>query len=247
MKRRLFVLSSLASVGLVSCASVKSTLTSSGAFDKVLDTAQVLDDRVIGTRGMARLYADADVDRDFRINGLDTPSDSTYSGLRSAGFRGYDLAVTGAVEHPGRFSLAALRAMPQRTQITRFDCVEGWSAIGKWRGVQLGTLLALTRPKPDARYVVFRCFDSDPQGTPFYGSLDLQQAAHPQTLLALDLNDAPIDPDHGGPVRLRVPTQLGYKSSKWVRGIEVVASFAQIGAGQGGYWEDQGYAWYAGI
>jgi DMSO/TMAO reductase YedYZ molybdopterin-dependent catalytic subunit len=246
VKRRLFLASSLAAAGLAGCANVKAALTG-GAFDGVLDTAQTLDERVIGTRGTARLYAPSDVDRSFRVNGLDTPSDATYNTLVADGFRSYALTVTGAVERPDRFTLAALRALPQRAQITRFDCVEGWSAIGKWSGVPLGALLALVRPKAEARYVVFRCFDRDPQGTPFYGSVDLQQAAHPQTLLALDLNDAPIDADHGGPVRLRIPTQLGYKNTKWVQRIEVVTSFAQIGGGHGGYWEDQGYAWYAGI
>jgi DMSO/TMAO reductase YedYZ molybdopterin-dependent catalytic subunit len=246
MKRGLFVASSLAAIGLAGCANVKAALTD-GRFDGVLDAADGLDERVIGTRGSARLYAPREVDQSFRVNGLDTPSDATYDALIADGFHHYALAVTGAVERPDRFTLTELRAMPQRAQITRFDCVEGWSQIGKWSGVPLGALLALVRPKAEARYVVFRCFDRDSQGTPFYGSLDLQQAAHPQTVLALDLNDRPIDPDHGGPVRVRIPTQLGYKNTKWVQRIEVVASFAQIGGGHGGYWEDAGYAWYAGI
>jgi len=110
-------------------------------------------------------------------------------------------------------------------------------------GVVLSTVLAMAKPKPAARYVVFRCFDKDQAGSEYYESLDLTQAAHPQTMLALELNDAPIDPDHGAPVRLRIPTQLGYKSAKWVRGIEL----ASARPGTGGYWEDQGYEWYAGI
>jgi DMSO/TMAO reductase YedYZ molybdopterin-dependent catalytic subunit len=103
------------------------------------------------------------------------------------------------------------------------------------------------KPQAAARYVVFHSFDSDSQGTPFYGSLSLEQAAHPQTQLALALNGKPLDPDHGAPVRLRVPTQLAYKSTKWVEHVEVVASLKPIGDGKGGYWEDNGYAWYAGI
>lgn len=99
----------------------------------------------------------------------------------------------------------------------------------------------------DARYVVFRCMDNDGSGNLYYESLDLHQARHPQALLALRLNDAPLDPDHGAPVRLRVPTQLGYKSAKWIARIEVVGTFAIIAGGHGGYWEDQGYEWYAGI
>jgi DMSO/TMAO reductase YedYZ molybdopterin-dependent catalytic subunit len=105
----------------------------------------------------------------------------------------------------------------------------------------------MAKPKPEARYVVFRCFDKDDSGSEYYESLDLVQAAHPQTMLALDLNDKPIDADHGAPVRLRIPTQLGYKSAKWVGRIEVADSFKNVGSGKGGYWEDQGYDWYAGI
>jgi DMSO/TMAO reductase YedYZ molybdopterin-dependent catalytic subunit len=246
VKRGLFVASSIASLGLAGCAQAKTSLTI-GPFRKVLDTAESVNYRVIGTRGMARLYTDADINRQFRLNGLNTPIDTRYTALAARGFLEYELAIRGLVDRPQRFSFAQLREMPQRTQITRLDCVEGWSQIGKWRGVPLGSVLALARPKPEARYVVFRTFNSDDQGTPFYGSLDLHEAAHPQTILALDLNDKPLDLDHGAPVRLRIPTQLGYKSTKWVSGIDVLPSFANIAGGRGGYWEDQGYEWYAGI
>ena len=111
----------------------------------------------------------------------------------------------------------------------------------------LGGLLDTVGLRNDARYVVFRCMDNDGSGNLYYESLDIHQARHPQALLALRLNDAPLDPDHGAPVRLRVPTQLGYKSAKWIGQIEVVGSFATIAGGHGGYWEDQGYEWYAGI
>jgi len=104
--------------------------------------------------------------------------------------------------------------MPQQTQITRHDCVEGWSVIGKWSGVRLGGLLDAVCLRPDARYVVFRCMDNDGSGNLYYESLDLHQARHPQALLGLRLNDAPLDPDHGAPVRLRVPTQLGLQERK---------------------------------
>jgi DMSO/TMAO reductase YedYZ molybdopterin-dependent catalytic subunit len=155
--------------------------------------------------------------------------------------------VNGLADHPQALSLAALRAMPLQTQITRHDCVEGWSVVGKWRGVRLADVLKVAAPQATARYVIFSCYDRDEQGSPYYESLDLAQAAHPQTLLALDLNDAPLDPAHGAPVRLRIPTQLGYKSAKWVYRIELSSTFAGVGSGKGGYWEDQGYEWYAGI
>jgi DMSO/TMAO reductase YedYZ molybdopterin-dependent catalytic subunit len=236
----------MASLGLAGCAQAKNSLTV-GPFRKVLDTAESVNYRVIGTRGMARLYTEADINRQFRLNGLNTPIDTRYTALAARRFLNYELAIGGLVDRPQRLSFGQLRAMPQQTQITRLDCVEGWSQIGKWRGVPLGSILALARPKPEARYVIFRTFNSDDQGTPFYGSLDLHEAAHPQTILALDLNDKPLDLDHGAPVRLRIPTQLGYKSTKWVSGIDVLASFANIAGGNGGYWEDQGYEWYAGI
>jgi DMSO/TMAO reductase YedYZ molybdopterin-dependent catalytic subunit len=242
VNRKLFVASSLSALGLAGCSSAKNALTN-GPFRQVLLSAEGWNHGVIGTHGLAREYRDADVDRQFRVNGLDTPADQTYTALRDDGFRGYNLVVDGLVERPQKLSLAALRAAGDRTQITRHDCVEGWSAIGKWRGVPLATVLAMAQPKPDARYCIFRCYDADQSGTQYYESLDLVQAAHPQTLLALDLNDKPLDPDHGAPVRLRIPTQLGYKSAKWVGRIEIAATLP----GAGGYWEDQGYEWYAGI
>ncbi len=247
MKRRLFIASSLGALGLSGCTtSFKDSLTS-GPFRNVLLAAEGLNHKVIGTRGMAKLYKDADVDRQFRTNGLDTPSESNYTALVRDGWSGYKLLVDGLVEHPQALTLAALRAMPLKTEITRHDCVEGWSAIGKWRGVVLGDVIAAARPKHNARYAIFSCYDRDDQGSHYYESLDLVQAAHPQTLLALDLNDKPLDPDHGAPVRLRIPTQLGYKSAKWVYRIELAANFSGPGLGKGGYWEDQGYEWFAGI
>ena len=246
MKRRLFVASSI-SAALAACSPIGTTLQDHFGFGGVLKSAESLDHLVIGTRGMAKEYRDADVDAQFRVNGLDTPGDATYASYVSQGFRPYRLVVDGDVDRKLALSLPQLQKMMQQTQITRHDCVEGWSAIGKWQGVRLADTLALARPKTGARYVVFHCMDMDPDGNPYYESLDLHQAAHPQALLALRLNGKPLDPDHGAPVRLRVPTQLGYKSAKWVRRIEVVSTFAAIGQGQGGYWEDQGYEWYAGI
>jgi DMSO/TMAO reductase YedYZ molybdopterin-dependent catalytic subunit len=152
-----------------------------------------------------------------------------------------------------QLSLAQLRALPARTQITRHDCVEGWSVIGKWTGVQLARVLALAHPLPLARYVVFHCADpmdgSDvtaPQST-YYESLDLREAWHPQTILAYELNDDALPVANGAPLRLRVERQLGYKMAKYVMRLELVDSLAGIGGGNGGYWEDQGYQWYGGI
>ena len=248
MKRRLFVASSLASLGLGGCGyHLGNRLNDAGWIHNLLGAAEPVDRAIIGTHGMAKLYRESDVDRDFRVNGFDTPRDSVYAGLVRDAYRPYRLVVDGLVDRPHPYALAELRGMPLLTQITRHDCVEGWSAIGKWRGVRLADVLAAAGPQSEARYVIFHCMDKSDDGSPYYESLDLHQAAHPQTLLALDLNDTPLDPDHGAPVRLRVPTQLGYKSAKWVRRIEVAASFAHLFAGKGGYWEDNGYEWYGGI
>ena len=245
MKRRFFIATSLST--LAGCGPVTAALAQNAQVQRILGAAEPLNHALIGTRGLAREYRDRDVDRNFRVNGFATPADAAYERLAAADFRDYRLVVEGAVERPQALSLAALASMPQRTQITRHDCVEGWSAIGKWSGVPLASLLDRAGPRADARYVVFRCMDNDGAGNLYYESLDLHQARHPQALLATSLNDAPLDADHGAPVRLRVPTQLGYKSAKWIARIEVLGSFATIAGGRGGYWEDQGYEWYAGI
>ena len=137
--------------------------------------------------------------------------------------------------------------MPQRTQITRHDCVEGWSAIGKWHGPQLGRILQAAEIRPAARYVVFTCADLY-GGRNYYESIDLTDAFHPQTILAWALNDRVLPIQNGAPLRLRVERQLGYKHAKYVQRIDAVASLAGIGKGKGGYWEDNvDYDWYAGI
>ena len=245
MRRRLFIASSVSA--LAGCGPISAALNGNDGVRRALASAEALNHALIGTHGLAREYGERDVDRHFRINGFATPSDAHYADLLASKFARYRLIVDGAVERPAAFSLSRLDGLARQTQITRHACVEGWSAIGKWSGVLLRVVLDEVRPRDDARYVVFRCMDNDGAGTLYYESLDLHQARHPQALLALRLNDAPLDADHGAPVRLRVPTQLGYKSAKWIARIEVVGSLARVGGGQGGYWEDQGYEWYAGI
>ncbi len=246
MKRRLFIASSL-SAALAGCGAIGSKLNDNQTVRSVLAGAENLNFRVIGTHGLVREYSSRDISRDFPINSFDTPSDRVYAQLVRKVFLPFRLIVDGMVERPQAFSLAQLYGLPQTAQVTRHDCVEGWSAIAQWSGVALRDMLALAKPLPGARYVVFHTFDIDGTGVPYYESLNLSQAAHPQALLALHQNGAPIPPDRGAPVRLKVPTQLGYKSAKWVRHIEVVASLAHLFGGKGGYWEDQSYEWYAGI
>jgi DMSO/TMAO reductase YedYZ molybdopterin-dependent catalytic subunit len=246
MKRRLFVASTISSA-LAACAPIGTKLNDNAAFHRLLGSTQGLTHAAIGTRGLVQEYSERDISPNFPIDSLPTPANASYAELVRTGFRNFALPVYGAVARRTTFSIGELERLCNATQITRHDCVEGWSVVAKWSGVWLGTLLDIVKPRSDARYVVFHCMDRDDQGLPYYESLDLHQANHPQTLLAMRMNNQPISPDHGAPVRLRVPTQLGYKSAKWVSRIEVVGSFANIYSGGGGYWEDQGYEWFAGI
>jgi DMSO/TMAO reductase YedYZ molybdopterin-dependent catalytic subunit len=228
-------------------------LSESAWFPKVLGVAETLNEAagklIVPRRAMAQEFTEADLSSRFRSNGTARPQSSAYDALLAGGFADYRLVVDGLVAAPASFSLAELRALESRTQITRHDCVEGWSAIGKWKGAKLSALLAAVRPRPEARYVVFHCGDPmEDDGTkPYYESIDMDDAHHPQTLLAYELNDRPLPVPNGAPIRLRVERQLGYKHAKYVMRLELVESFAHIAGGKGGYWEDQGYQWYAGI
>ena len=231
-------------------------LVANETFAKVLSTGEALSRGVrdvvgLGPVTMAQEFGREDLSPSFRGNGNTDPADAAYKRLAAAGFATWQLVVNGLVQAPAALSLAALRAMPSRTQITRHDCVEGWSAIGQWKGVPLAQVMAVVKPMPNARYVVFHCADAmdegTPDATPYYESIDLQDAYHPQTLLAYELNGATLPVTNGAPLRLRVERQLGYKHAKYLMRLELVESFAEIGQGHGGYWEDQGYQWYAGI
>jgi DMSO/TMAO reductase YedYZ molybdopterin-dependent catalytic subunit len=193
-------------------------------------------------------FTRADIAPVFRANGTTDPDNPAYQALARGGFADWRLKVDGLVENPREFSLADLRAMPPQTQITRHDCVEGWSCIGMWTGPRLRDVLARVLPKPQARYVMFFCADPmDHRGDYYYESIDLRTAAHSQTLLAYALNGETLPVAYGAPLRLRLGRQLGYKMAKYLMHIELVSSYRPFGQGQGGYWEDQGYTWYAGI
>jgi DMSO/TMAO reductase YedYZ molybdopterin-dependent catalytic subunit len=200
---------------------------------------------------LAREYGERDLSPHFRSNGTSMPGAPEYARLLQGKFADWRLKVHGRVQRPLSLSLAELRAMKARSQITRHDCVEGWSAIGKWQGVPLAQVLDLAGLAPGARYVVFHCADNLGQAADetglYYESIDLLDAYHPQTLLAYGMNGQDLPVAHGAPLRLRVERQLGYKQAKYVMRIEVVDSFALISGGRGGFWEDRGYEWYAGI
>lgn len=249
----------------------------------------------------AREYSEADISPLFKANGSTDPADPDYKQLVKSNFARWQLVVDGLVDRPGKFGLEQLRAMPARTQITRHDCVEGWSCIGKWTGVPLAHLLDQVGPKEEARYLVFHCADTmegadaslegdddgdgqadagsaksaksggglpttndapsrkaaqdqtrgssspAPRGPKYYETIDMEDARHVQTILAYEMNGQTLPVAHGAPLRLRLERQLGYKMAKYVMRIELVDSFSRFGDGKGGYWEDQGYEWYAGI
>jgi len=200
-----------------------------------------------GRIAMAPEFARSEISPEFRANGNATVDDAAWQALQAGGFADWRLAVTGLVDTPLALSLAQLQALPQRTQVTRHDCVEGWSAIAEWTGPQLAQVLALTGVQSQARFVVFHCADALRQGA-YYESCDMEDARHPQTILAHAMNGEPLPEKNGAPLRLRIERQLGYKHAKYLTGIELVASLDAIGEGKGGYWEDHnGYQWYAGI
>lgn len=209
---------------------------------------------LMSDKTLAQEFPESMISPWFKPNGSIDPPDTAYKALAANNFADFRLKVDGLVNTPLSLSLADLRALPSHSQITRHDCVEGWSCIGKWSGVRLSHVLDAVGVKPEARYVVFHCADTpgeaafgEDQPAPFYGSIDFQAARHEQTILAYDFNGAPLTVPHGAPLRVRVERQLGYKMSKYIMRIEVVDSFAHIGDGHGGYWEDNGYTWYAGV
>ena len=223
----------------------------SEAFEAVQSSAQDLtmsmQRLVIDRSALAREFLPSDMSPVFRTNGNTMPRSPAYQAHLASRFAGWRLVVDGLVNRPLALALDRIRRLPARTQITRHDCVEGWSAIGKWTGVPLRTLLQGAGLRPEARYIVFHCAD-DFRGVPYYESIDLVDAFHPQTILAWGMNDRLLEVGHGAPLRLRVERQLGYKQAKYVMRIEAVESLAGIGRGKGGYWEDAaGYQWYAGI
>jgi DMSO/TMAO reductase YedYZ molybdopterin-dependent catalytic subunit len=203
--------------------------------------------RLLGREALAREFSPAQMSPVFRSNGNVDAQDAGWRAAAARGFDGWALQVGGLVHRPLALPLVALQTMPQKSQITRHDCVEGWSAIGKWQGPRLGAILSAAGLLPAAKYVVFHCADRFGDA-PYYESIDLVDAFHPQTILAWRMNDAPLSVEHGAPLRLRVERQLGYKQAKFIMRIEVRDTLAGLYGGKGGYWEDAAdYHWFAGI
>ena len=256
--RRAAMISGLAGSGflLAGCDRLSANAGFRHLMEKAEDWTRVSQRLLLSGQPLAREFKPSDISHRFRANGTTMPDSDEYAQHMEEGFANWRVRIDGLVTRPLSLSLADLQRLPARTQITRHDCVEGWSAIGQWTGVPLGPLLKTASLLPHARYAVFHCADDLEGGTEkggeespgqYYESIALIDAVHPQTILAYALNAQPLDVAHGAPVRLRIERQLGYKHAKYVERIQITDRLAGIHGGKGGYWEDRGYEWYAGI
>jgi DMSO/TMAO reductase YedYZ molybdopterin-dependent catalytic subunit len=252
LSRRRFLLGGALGAAALAGCDVSAPESAAGRLVRAVEPLTRRTQRLLqGQSALAREYTEADISPRFRVNGTSMPDSEAYAALLETRFAHWRLKVDGLVARPREFSLAALKLMPARTQITRHDCVEGWSAIGQWTGVPLAEVLRAAGLLPTARYVVFHCADElektlDDSGR-YYESIDLVDAFHPQTILAYGMNGRDLGVGHGAPLRLRVERQLGYKQAKYLMRIQVVDRLDGLWGGNGGYWEDRGYEWYAGI
>ncbi|UWU25891.1 molybdopterin-dependent oxidoreductase (plasmid) [Rhizobium sp. CB3060] len=232
LQRRLFLRGTL-SLGAVSMLS-GCNLQNGDSVDRVLWAMSRWNDRVqawlFSQEKLAPTYTEAQITRPFPFNAF-YPEDS----VPEIDGADYKLEVSGLVDNRRSWSLSELRRLPQVSQITRHICIEGWSAVGQWAGVPLGTFLKTIGADLTARYVGFRCADR------YYTSLDMATALHPQTILALDFGKDPLPEKYGYPLKLRVPTKLGFKNPKHIGALFVTNDYP------GGYWEDQGYNWFSGL
>lgn len=216
-------LSLLSGCGIVEESDVENALMKVSRFN---DKAQAF---LFDPNRLAPTYPDSMITRPFPFNAYYGEDE-----IREVEEEGYRLEVTGLVADKHAWTLAELRAMPQTDQVTRHICVEGWSAIGKWGGVPFASFLRRVGADLSAKYVGFKCADD------YYTSIDMPTALHPQTLLTLSYDSQPLPPRYGFPMKLRMPTKLGYKNPKHIQAIFVTNNYP------GGYWEDQGYNWFGG-
>ena len=232
LDRRLFLRGGL-SLGALSLLA-GCDLSSDDSVDDALRFMSRFNDRVqaalFDPNRLAPTYPASAITRPFRFNAYYPEWQ-----VRMVDASQWRLEVSGLVDDTRAWSLADLRALPQEEQITQHICVEGWSQIGQWSGVPLRVFLRRIGADARAKYVAFRCFDD------YWSSIDMASALHPQTILTLDFDQKPLDPPWGAPLRLRMPTKLGFKNPKYIASLEVTNDYP------GGYWEDQGYNWFSGV
>jgi len=229
--RRAFLQRSLTLGGLslLSGCSISDNSTVEAALTRISRFNDAAQAWLFDPNRLAPTYPESMITRPFPFNAYYGEDE-----VRTVAEAGYQLEVTGLVADKRSWTLAELRAMPQEDQVTRHICVEGWSAIGKWGGVRFADFLHRIGADTSARYVGFKCADD------YYTSIDMPTALHPQTLLTLTYDGQPLPPKYGFPMKLRMPTKLGYKNPKHIRAIFVTNTYP------GGYWEDQGYNWFGG-
>lgn len=205
------------------------------------ETLTYASQRLLTSHSLAREFPRSQISKTPVANPV-APFDDVFKRLEAGGFKDWTLAIDGMVDRPASFSLAELKSYPSRAQITHLACEEGWSYIAEWIGVPLSHILEQVGVHPQARYVVY--FSSEPG---WWDSIDMADALHPQTFLAHGLNGGDLPVGNGGPLRMRVPRQLGYKSVKFINRLTVTASLKEFGKGLGSASPEAGYAWYAGI
>jgi DMSO/TMAO reductase YedYZ molybdopterin-dependent catalytic subunit len=188
-------------------------------------------------------YKDSDISPYLWSNG-EHPRSLDYERLKAGGWADYKLRVDGLVDNSVQLTYAQLLAMPKQEQITQHFCIQGWSGVAKWGGVPMRDICDLVRPSERARWVVFYSFAEGPVGGRYYDCHPIASMYHDQTILAYEMNGEPLNVSHGAPLRLRDEVELGFKQVKWIEAIEFVESFAHLGAGHGGYNEDQEFYGY---
>jgi DMSO/TMAO reductase YedYZ molybdopterin-dependent catalytic subunit len=232
VERRLFMKKSL-SLGALTLLTGCDLMGEESAVDRILHAMNSWNDGVqhaiFDTDKLAPVYTEADITDPFPFNGYYPEEQVTVVKEED-----WKLELGGLVENKKKWTLAELRALPQEHQITRHICVEGWSAIGKWGGVRFSEFLKMVGADLRAPYVGFKCADG------YFSSIDMKTALHPQTIMALTFRDQPLPPKYGFPMKLRIPTKLGFKNPKHIHAINVVKDYP------GGYWEDKGYNWFSG-
>jgi DMSO/TMAO reductase YedYZ molybdopterin-dependent catalytic subunit len=197
--------------------------------------------RLLTAHSMAREFSRSQISKPPFPNEM-PPLNEEYKRLQAGGFADWRLTVDGMVARPASFSLAQLKSYPSRSQITMVQCEEGWSYIAEWIGVPLSQVLQTVEVHPEARYVVYFSIDRD-----WWDSIDMADALHPQTFLVHGMNGNELPVGHGGPLRMRVPRQLGYKNVKFITHLTLTDNLKKFGKGLGSASPESGYAWYAGI
>ena len=225
-RRELFKLTPVIALGAFAIPSLQDWMLKKG-----LGFSDWASARMFRTGHLAPTFGDSELTplEKFPINGYDVADPGVI-------FENWTLTVSGAVQKPGEYTLAQVQTLPRMRQNTRHVCVEGWDVIGRFGGARLSDFLQMIGADRNARYITVGCADD------YYESLDMETALHPQTLLCYEMYDAPLTREHGAPLRLNVPTTVGYKQAKYLTDLKVTNVLDRVG-----YWEDQGYSWFYGL